>query len=82
MVRGKRISGMSFKELLIEAGTIDPQSTVEILSALPAHPKAQFTWQARVKGRGLYMGEANEYTDENGEKFLTLAGPDLFFSEN
>ena len=52
------------------------------MSALPIHADAQYTWRARVPGRGVYMGKADEYTDENGEKHIAMANPDTIIPEN
>jgi hypothetical protein len=78
----KRISGLSFDTLMAEALSLDPKGRVELLSALPIHPDAQYTWRTRLPGRGVYMGEADEYTDENGEKYIAMADPDTIIPEN
>jgi hypothetical protein len=77
-----RISGVRFDQLLAEALERDPQGRIELLPALPIHPDAQFTWRGRVRGRGVYMGPADEHTAENGEKYMALADPDTFIAEN
>jgi hypothetical protein len=78
----KRISGLSLDKLMADAIELDPKSRIQLLSALPIHPDAKYTWRTRVPGRGVYMGEADEYTDEDGEKYIAMADPDTFIPEN
>jgi hypothetical protein len=75
----KRINGISFDQVMDE---LSPNGRIEVWSPVPIHPDAQFTWRGRVPGRGVYLGAADEYTDEKGEKFMTFADPDAFIPEN
>ena len=77
-----KITGIRFDQLLADAVKRDPHGPIELLTALPIHPDAQFTWRTSVPGRGVYMGPADEYTDENGEKFIAMADPDTLIPEN
>jgi hypothetical protein len=76
------ISGIRFDQLLADAIERDPHGRIELLTALPIHPDAQYTWRVRVPGRGVYMGPADEHTDEKGEKHMALADPDTLMPEN
>lgn len=76
------ITGIRFDQILVDSAERDPQARVELQTALPIHPDAQYTWRARVPGRGVYMGPADEYTDENGERHIALADPDTLIPEN
>lgn len=78
----KHISGISLEKLMAEARKLDPSGGVELMSPLPIHPDAQYTWRTRVPGRGVYMGRADEYTDENGEKYIAMDDPDTIIPEN
>lgn len=77
-----RISGIGVDQVMADANRRNPQGRVELLTALSIHPDAQFTWRVRVPGQGVYLGPADKYTDENGEKFFALAKPDTLIPEN
>jgi hypothetical protein len=76
------ITGIMFDQLLADAVERDPHERVELLTALPIHPDAKYTWRLRVPGRGLYMGPADDYTDDKGEEQIALANPDTLIREN
>ncbi len=76
------ITGIMFDQLLADSRERDPHGHVELLTALPIHPDARYTWRVRVPGRGVYMGPADQYTDEKGEEQIALANPDTLIPEN
>jgi hypothetical protein len=78
----KRECEMLLKTILDEAAERDPGGSVEIISDQPGSPNAKLTWRIKMRGQGLYMGRADEYTDEKGEKFIALADPDTFIPES
>jgi hypothetical protein len=73
-------TGILFRELMTQGAGLRPGG-FELLSPLPLHSAAQFTWRIRIPGRGAYMGTADEYTDENGKKQVHCANPDRFVPE-
>lgn len=76
------ITGIRIDQLMADGAERNPHGRVEVLTALPIHPDAQYTWRVRVPGRGVYMGPADEYTNEKGEKYISFANPDTLIPEN
>jgi hypothetical protein len=75
------ISGVSVRQLIAELPGLH-RGDIEFLPPLPAHSAARFTWRMPIPGRGVYMGPADEYTDENGKKYVHCDDPDTFVPEN
>jgi hypothetical protein len=75
------ISGVSVRQLIAELPGRH-LGGIEFLPSRPTHSAAQFTWRLPIPGRGVYLGPADEYIDENGKKQRYCADPDTFVPES
>jgi hypothetical protein len=56
---------------------------IEVRPALEKHFPREYTWFARIPGRGVYMGPAREHYDEvERVSAIAFEHPDTFIPEN
>jgi hypothetical protein len=80
---GKKESAIMMCEIFdrVLAEALKQDGHVELRLALPIHVASQYTWSARIPGRGVYMGRAYGCYGEDGEQAIAFEHPDTFIPE-
>jgi hypothetical protein len=68
-----------FERVITEALALG--SHIELRPALEKHFPREYTWSARIPGRGVYMGQASNCYGEDGERCIAFEHPDTFEPE-
>jgi hypothetical protein len=69
----------SFEKVIAKALAVG--SHIEIRPALEKHIPREYTWSARIPGRGVYSGQAFNCYGEDGEQCIAFEHADMLEPE-